>query len=188
MILILINREIFNDYHNWLMELCDDLTHPYEYGKLFEYLESVDFYSKIRNDDNRIDDGRDLRLRFAESSREWTYRDVYLYLYDAKCSILEMMAALAFRCEETIMSDSNIGDRTNVWFCDMLRSLHLYEMTDENFDENYVRNAIDIFLKHKYEPNGDGGLFTLKNPPEDLRKVEIWYQMCWYLNEYELDL
>lgn len=183
----MVNREILNDYHEWLMELCDGLSNPNEYRNLFEYLESINFYSKIRNDDNRIDDGKDLRLRFAESSREWTYHDVYLYLYDKKCSVLEMMVALAFRCEETIMSDFDIGDRTNIWFCDMLKSLHLDRMTDENFDGDYVSNTIDVFLNHKYKADGDGGLFTLENPPEDLRKAEIWYQMCWYLNEYELN-
>lgn len=182
----MINKEIINDYHEWLLDLCSDLCHPNNYNELFEKLCSIKFYSRIINDDNRIEDGRDLRLRFSESNPNWSYRDVYLYLYDLDCSVLEMMLALALRCEETIIGDYDIGDRTHIWFNNMLSSLHLDGMTDSNYDEDYIDKRIDIFLKHKYESNGKGGLFTLKNPPEDLRKCEIWYQMCWYLTEYEL--
>ena len=34
----------------------------------------------------------------------------------------------------------------------------------------------------EYAPDGRGGLFTIRNCEEDLRKVEIWYQLCWYLD------
>jgi hypothetical protein len=55
-------------------------------------------------------------------------------------------------------------------------------MTDGHYDEIYVTEVIDRFINRKYEPNGKGGLFTIRNVKEDLRDVEIWYQMCWYLN------
>ena len=38
-------------------------------------------------------------------------------------------------------------------------------------------------LAREYSDNGHGGLFPLKNPKKDQRKVEIWYQMTEYINE-----
>ena len=45
-------------------------------------------------------------------------------------------------------------------------------------------DVIKRFLDRDYEPNGKGGLFTIKNCRQDLRKVEIWYQLCWYLDSF----
>jgi hypothetical protein len=86
------------------------------------------------------------------------------------------------RCEEEIMEDPDVGDRTAQWFWGMMKSLGLNGMTDNRFDERYVRDVVQIFLDREYEPNGRGGLFTINNCDYDLREVEIWYQMCWYLN------
>ena len=55
-------------------------------------------------------------------------------------------------------------------------------MDDNNFDERYTQNVIDIFMSRNYSPDGEGGLFTIKGCDRDLRTVEIWYQLCWYLN------
>ena len=81
------------------------------------------------------------------------------------------------------MSNEEDGDRTSVWFFDMLRSLGLYGMRNERFDEERARDIVYIFLKHKYEPDGRGGIFTLGHPPKDVRQMEIWHQLQWYLNE-----
>ena len=37
-------------------------------------------------------------------------------------------------------------------------------------------------MNRTYSPDGDGGLFTVRNCDRDLRNVEIWIQMCWYLD------
>ena len=55
-------------------------------------------------------------------------------------------------------------------------------MDDTRFDRPYVNSVVKKFLKRDYEPNGQGGLFTIKKCRDDLRDVEIWYQMCWYLD------
>ena len=55
-------------------------------------------------------------------------------------------------------------------------------MTDERFDRVYAEDVIDDFLDRDYAPNGKGGLFTIKHCDYDLREVEIWTQMCWYLD------
>lgn len=149
------------------------------YRQLLMRLHKTEFRYSIFNDDNRADDGVDLRFRFA---RENGYsRSVVRYL-DGPCSVLEMLVALAYRCEEHIMDDPDIGDRTGQWFWVMIRNLGLDSMTDNNFDEGYVDRKVNIFLDREYASNGEGGLFVVNNCAYDLRDVEIWYQMCWYLN------
>ena len=93
-----------------------------------------------------------------------------------------MMIALSIRCEETIMDDPKIGDRTGQWFWGMISNLGLSSMIDKRFDEEYVWYNIERFLNRDYEADGKGGLFTIKNTNRDLRKVEIWIQLCWYLD------
>ena len=93
-----------------------------------------------------------------------------------------MMIALAIRCENDIMDNPNMGDRTSQWFWGMITNLGLGSMTDRNFDIRYVDEIIERFLDRKYEPDGKGGLFRIRHFNRDLRKVEIWYQLCWYLD------
>jgi hypothetical protein len=93
-----------------------------------------------------------------------------------------MMTALAVRCEETIMDDALFGNRTGQWFWGMIHNLGLSPMTDSNFDKEYVDEVITRFLNREYEPNGKGGLFTVRHCNRDMRTVEIWCQLSWYLD------
>jgi hypothetical protein len=99
-----------------------------------------------------------------------------------------MMVALAVRCEEDMMYDPDYGDRTAQWFWGMVRSLGLGGMMDSVYDPDRVEAVIQRFLNRDYEPNGKGGLFTLRHAPFDARKVDIWYQLCWYLDELAGDV
>jgi hypothetical protein len=93
-----------------------------------------------------------------------------------------MMIALSIRLEEDFMDDPLYGNRTGQWFWQMVVNLGLGSMTDERFDRRYVRERIDIFLNREYKPDGEGGLFILRDCKYDLRDVEIWYQLNWYLD------
>ena len=46
-----------------------------------------------------------------------------------------------------------------------------------------VQNIIQRFLDRDILPNGDGGLFVLKKPYDDMRNVDIWTQANWYISE-----
>ena len=108
------------------------------------------------------------------------FRSIYDEL-DKPCSVLEMILALAYRCEE-IMDDANVGNRTGQWFWKMITNLGLGAMTDQLYDPEYVEKTVRNFLNRKYEPDGHGGLFVIRNCEYDLRKEEIWTQMTWFLD------
>ena len=95
-----------------------------------------------------------------------------------------MMVALAFKVEEQFMDDDDYGNRTGQWFWNMIASLGLGTMNDNDFDEGYVRRVIYRFLDREYESNGKGGLFTIENCRCDLRDMEIWSQFMWYLDDF----
>lgn len=173
--------EINNMYFEWMYQLvCQDrFADSISYRKLLTYLHKTAFTYILPKDRNRYEDGIDLRYRFAYEHAEIEDAERYL---TGPCTVLEMMIALAIRCEETIMDDPNVGDRTGQWFWSMVVNLGLSGMVDHNFDRHFVEDIIDRFLNREYEPNGEGGLFTVRHCDKDLRKVEIWYQLCWYLD------
>ena len=175
-------QRINDEYFEWMCELiCGNrYAEAVSYRKLLAYLRSIEFTYSIPRDKNRAEDGLDLRYRFAYETNIKHAED---YIH-GPCSVLEMMVALAIRCEENIMDDPSYGNRTGQWFWGMIVNLGLGFMTDSRFDEQFVDDIIFRFLNREYEPDGKGGLFTVRNCKYDLRTVEIWYQMCWYLDTF----
>lgn len=177
--------ELNNKYFEWMYQLvCNDRYHKrISYRKLLCQLHNTEFVYIIAMDGNRAEDGIDLRYRFGYDN---SYEEnlILTYLDDHPCSVLEMLIALAIRCEEHIMDDPDIGNRTGKWFWGMIDNLKLNTMTDNKFDRDYVTEVISRFLNRKYKSNGEGSLFTVKHCRYDLRSSEIWYQMCWYLDEF----
>ena len=171
---------IINEYFEWLFNLVCSKRYSkrISFRKLLQHLHSITFSYSIPKDVNRANDGIDLRYRFALSMG---YSDVPRCL-DGPCSVLEMMVAWAVRCEENIMDDPSIGDRTAQWFWGMITNLGLGSMLDDKYDRQYVDRVIERFLNREYEPDGKGGLFRVRRCTRDLRNVEIWYQLCWYLD------
>lgn len=175
-------NEIKDRYFEWLYNyVCKGkVNNKISYRKLFRLLHDIDFDFYIYDDVNRAMDGVDLRNRFAAEIRDESASDVL----DDSCSVLEMLIALAIKCEETIMDDPRYGDRTSQWFWGMLSNLGLNRMTDDIFNEQYATAKIYTFLERQYQPDGRGGLFYIRGCKEDLRTVEIWTQLCWYLNDF----
>lgn len=171
------------EYRIWLFSWVIDTKYSPKRNclKLLDYLNREKFIFFMDEDVNRANDGTYLRYRFA--SDKYGMTDIPDEL-NGPCTVLEMMIALSIRCEEQIMCDPDKGDRTAKWFWVMIKNLDLYSMTGNKFDNNYIRDVLDKFLYREYEPNGKGGLFTLKDCAYDLRTVGIWYQLLWYLDEY----
>ena len=135
------NNIIRNAYFNWLYEfVCDDrYSDEISFKKLLMHLHDKNFRYSILKDKNRAEDGIDLRRRFAYDYTDIENADEYI---TEPCSVLEMMLALSLRCEENIMDDPNIGNRTTQWFWGMIANLGLGSMTDDRYDKKYV-NILD---------------------------------------------
>ena len=148
-------------------------------------------------DKNRAKDGLGLRVDFCNLSglnvnpghEDRDANDILGHL-DGTCSVLEMMIALSRRCDQELMYDFDKGDRTYVWFWEMIDNLGLSGMSDGKFDPAKYDKIIDRFLNRTYDFDGQGGLFWIPGVKEDLRNVEIWYQLNWYLSSkitYDFD-
>ncbi|MCM1525224.1 MAG: hypothetical protein NC120_12295 [Ruminococcus sp.] len=178
-------ENIDNVYVKSIASLITDRQHPYKsYSKLLNSLYCIDFTYSIHLDGNRYEDGVGMRYSFGWNNNI-PEAVIASYLDVRPCSVLEMMAALALRCENEIMCDPEKGDRTGMWFWGMMRSLGLEHMKNDIFDENQVKKAVNKMLERNYCFDGKGGLFTVKDPPCDMRTTEIWYQAMWYLNRYK---
>lgn len=175
--------QVKNDYFEWLYKnACRGKVHDgVSYRKIFMLMHDTQFDFYIPSDSNRANDGTDLRYRFAN---RYGYNNI-MRIIDEPCSLLEMMLALAMRCEDTIMNNPVYGDRTTQWFWGMMKSLGLSHMIDEQFDEKEANRIIYDFMEHRYQADGKGGLFYIRGCEYDLRNEEIWTQLCWYLEKFE---
>lgn len=177
--MIFVTRDkLEHEYFEWMYWLL--FGEDRSYIKLLAELHRIPFRYTIAMDGNREADGLNLRYRFGY---ERDYEDYIIaqYLDIPTCSVLEMMTALAIRCEE-IMERADEENLTGEWFREMLHSLGLISMNNAHIDISTVHKRITRFLDREYAKNGEGGLFTLSRD-RDIRNVEIWYQMQYWLDE-----
>lgn len=163
------------DYYQWLLEKIKGYKYPYyDYSLLLSELHSIEFTWSNERDSNRSSDGIKLR---------WIYMDeeniADIFYKDAPCSVLEMLIGLSIRCSEQILDDHEPAEI----FWIMIENLDLMRCTDDNFNAEYVRQQIRIWIDRCFRWNGSGSPFPLKKAKYDQRKVEIWFQMCGYINE-----
>lgn len=176
------SHQVKHLYFEWLCKMvCRDEDEYQEYREMFRVLYDTVFEYSILRDANREADGLCLRDKFVDMHPEIDIR-LMERAFNSPCSVLEVVVALADRME-IIMSDPEIGDRTIKWFWIMLSNLGLEHMDNDHFDEDYILERLNVFMRRQYDFDGsNGGLFIIPNPRNDLRKTEIWYQMNWYLS------
>ena len=175
--------EIKSKYYDWICKRVSSRKKEQRYSFLLSLLNSIDFRYAFAMDGNRETDGFDLRYRFGYDAEIPTFV-ISSYLDTDPCTMLEMLAALAINCEDHIMYDYEMGDRTDIWFWDMISNLGLSRFDNEHFDEYRVREIIDIFQNHEYCKDGTGGLFITNDPLYDMRRKDIWTQANHYFIEY----
>ena len=129
----------------------------------------------IPNDVNRAEDGRELRIELLHRL-DATDHEIAL-IDDDDVSVLEVLAALAQRA--SFQTDTSILS----WFETFLFNLEL-ESLPEATQSFIVDDTLADWMSRDIEYDGTGGLFPLKDPPIDQRKVEIWYQMSAYIIEF----
>lgn len=178
--------DVRNSYFKWMCDLvCGDrFADEISFSKLLMHLHNTEFRWIHARDKNRAEDGKSLRYRFGLDL------DIPSYItdeLDGPCSVLELIVAIALHIEERIMDDPMVGNRTRQWFWGMITSLGLGSMHNDRYDRQYVDDILKRFLDRRYEPNGKGGLFTVKNHEYDMRDIEIYGQMCAYVNSITYD-
>lgn len=182
------NTMLQTSYYNWMCQLV--YTPGYspqdKYTKLLSLLYLTPFeYTNIL-DGNRESDGVNLRYHYGYLFNVPSPQ-ITVELDTRPCSVLEMMIALACKCED-IFSDMQLGNRTGQWFWEMIWNLGLISYDDTNFDELHVRHILRRFFTNTYSKDGSGSLFRIINSQEDLRNVDIWTQMHWYMNAYHNEI
>ena len=124
--------------------LMEDIQRNCRIGSFLKELHRIEFTYSIPMDGNRAEDGVDLRYRFGYENG-YSSSMISTYLDNRMCSVLEMMIALAIRCEEHIMDDPDVGNRTGQWFWNMIVNLGLGSMNDSKFDRDYVEDIVQRF-------------------------------------------
>ena len=186
---------IAEDYYRWLLAFIHpEEQKPLVYDDVLYALFCTEFYSKLRMDNNRIGDG--LKLRSDYTASQGLTEACLDELYDilGPCSVLEMMIALAQRAEDDFMYDPSKGNRTAKWFWIMVKNLKLDVLAHpwptfgpllegKSGPKFEFSEKISKFLERRYEKDGEGGLFRINKGNFDMRKAEIWNQMCWFFDE-----
>lgn len=175
------NEPLDELYFKWLYRhvASDRLKNPKRtYWRLLRMFYTKEFIWLISNDDNRVEDGRDLRCEFIN---EVGIDDPDKNWMSMECSFLEMLIGLAKRC--AFETDGGSA----AWFWHLVDNLNLGGFNDEYFQtrrqEQYVEETIDAVIWRLYDHDGRGGLFPLNHPQHDQREIELWYQLSCYLLE-----
>lgn len=180
---------IETSYFQWLCEIvhADSMEKSYYIlcGELFKY----PFRVKAKMDINRNNDGLELRKEYCD--------EVFAYRYVPNgkeiktwpdCSMLELFIGIAKHMNDELMTEDS-SDKTHEYFWEIIKNLELDEFDDERFGEEsdvstvQIRDILVNLNERHYKKDGSGGMFPLKCPEKDQRKVEIWYQMQAYINE-----
>lgn len=172
----------YDEYFLWLCELVNaDMD---RYSELLFQLHDMDFFWVLELDSSRATEGLALR-------EEWyglnPYADWIMFL-EKECSVLEALIGLARRMEG-MLSDLNTGDRTRVWFWEMVRNLGLGIYTNARIKRDKetallnIQMTLSTWMNREFEPNGQGSPFPLDTSGKDEREVSMIYQLYDYLFE-----
>lgn len=169
----MMNNFVLNDYFDWLYF---QVVKNGSYRKLLSMLHNMEFRYSVDYDENRAADGVNLRWYYVDDGG-----DDRILSWKEPCTVLEMLVALALQMEVT-MEDPDVDYSMSHWFWMFMSNLDLVDMTDDNYDKTYIYGRVSIFMDRTYDPDGFGNIICIPNIKEDLRDVEIWCQMCWYMD------
>ena len=145
--------------------------------KLFEQMHETIFVAIVPFDENRVADAHDLRYEFLDQAED---EQGDLEWMRSPCSMLELFVILSRQLA------FEMDDPVTLWFWHLIETLDLEQFNDRKYDD-YAQEAIartlDRVIWRQYKPDGHGGLFPLRNPKLDQRRLELWYQLNAYLLE-----
>lgn len=167
-------------YLEWLYSLVAStrLRSPSKtYWSLLRQLYCKEFIWLVPNDDNRAEDGRDLRIEFIRIFPDTGPTQAWI---DLPCSFLELMVGLSRRL--SFEAGGSVGE----WFWELIRNLGIDDITDARYplvSPQRIDEILNRVIFRLYARNGSGGFFPLTYPELDQTEVEIWYQLSAYLLE-----
>lgn len=147
------------------------------YWKLLKQLFTTEFVWSIPKDENRSEDGKQLRLEFVQSQQ---LNDVDDDWVNFGCSMLELMVGLSRRLAFEAEGEPHY------WFWKLAENIGVSQYSDDRrFPRKRVDDVLRRVINREYDRNGDGGFFPLRHAQKDQRKVELWYQLSAYVLEQE---
>lgn len=172
------DHDLYDDYYEWLLEQIKfNLPEHRKYGKLIDELNRREFTWTIMMDENRDMDGKYLRVDYLQD----TGRDEDLAWNDPS-SVLEVLVAFSRRIEIEITGTPGEDDLSR-WFWVMIKNLGLLKFDDERFNRKSVNEILDIWLERRFKKDGSGSIFLTRKNDIDMRGVQMWYQMQYFLDE-----
>lgn len=145
---------------------------------LLRQLYTTEFVWSIPNDDNRIEDARDLRCEFLREA-DIDVQDVNPFWMEEGCSMLELLTVLS-----RVLAFEAEGEPRD-WFWHMIDNLGIrYNDRDHARHEEEINEVLQRVIHRRYSPDGHGGLFPLSRPERDQRREELWYQLNAYVLEH----
>lgn len=170
-----------SNYLNWLSSKA---LMPYErarYNKLLSTLYFTRFYYTMPMDENRNIDGLELRNEYSQETGN--ILNDYTSLSPYQANLLEVMVALSIHCDQTIMTTKSTN--TYFWFKEILSDIGLLRCTDDDFPVQFVELKLNNLIQRRYDFDGKGGFFYIKDSPIDLRTVDLGTQRSWFLNKFD---
>lgn len=166
--------ELDDQYFEWLQAMVGPQEENVSHDDMMYRLFTTKFVMLIPNDDNRCVDGIALRKEFIHSGRMFRVGRHWL---EMDCSVLEMLIGVARHLSFT--AEGEVGE----WFWHLIENLGLTRYNDNRYIENRIDDVTERLVWRLYSYDGNGGLFPLREPQEDQRSVEIWFQMEAYILE-----
>lgn len=164
------------EYFHWL---CSHIQIP-DNGRSYEGLLTImhmrEFVWVVGNDENRIEDGRELRTFYLNRRQIEDHEGVRT----DPVSFLEVLIGLSARVAFMV------SEKPDEWAWKLIENLGLHRMSDEELSEENVdkiHDKLDAVIFRTYDVDGSGGFFPLLVPTNDQTQVEIWYQMAAYVEE-----
>lgn len=165
-------------YFRWLCEHVQRVENPTPSTtrwNLLRHLHSTQYVYLAGHDDNRAEDGVELRRYFHGESRiprdpSWEH---------LPCSVLEMLVALAGRAHFNAMIENDPA----WWFWHFIDNLNIDTPDSQMLDVRYIDQVLERWMYRQYTVDGEGGLFPLEHSRSNQREVETWYQLMAYLEE-----
>lgn len=181
-------RNVVDDFDDYFIWLCACAGVDLErYSELMLVLYFTEFIVTMELDDSRRVEGLMLREEFYNLDKlsDW------VMFMDAPCTVLEAMVGIARRLDG-LTTDENCGDRTSVWFWEMIGNLGLKRFTNQVFEEEThsedlskeIYDILFVWMNRDFDWDGRGSAFPISNPEFDQRYRTIMYQMYDYVDAY----